>query len=120
MKVATRDGARTSCGTIDENRSRSGGRSLDAVLVEVKVAESTDMLASRAPDFALSLRLQEATSGKPGTNENAENGTKRRLWSPDLLATVHGDLGDPGVHGVSTFGPQPRLPKFSRHRLRIS
>jgi len=32
------------------------------------------MLASRAPgapDFSLSLRLQEATSGKPGSNENA-------------------------------------------------
>src|ERR1700722_7226718 len=105
MKVATRDGARTSCGTIDENRSRSGRRSLDAVLVEVSVAESTDMLV---------------TPGSPGSNENAGNGTKRCLWSPDLLATVHGDVGDPGVHGVSTSGRQPRLPFAWRHRLQIS
>jgi len=92
---------------MDENRSRNGRRSLDAVLVGVNVAESTDMLASRAPgapDFALLLRLQEATSGKPGTNKNAGNGTKRRLWSPGSLATVHGDSGVHGVHGFLLLG----------------
>jgi hypothetical protein len=33
---------------MDENRSRNGRRSLDAVLVEVNVAESTDMLMKNA------------------------------------------------------------------------
>src|ERR1700741_4089844 len=72
-----------------------------------------------SPDFALSLRLQEAMSGKPGTNENARlrpvvetpggyvgqagNGTECRPWSPGFLATVHGVHGDPGVHCVIYF-----------------